>query len=72
MIKIEFIESTQNCFEAKIFENGKQLEMIRNVTVILRAGKDAIYLKNMPDPWLKSIIDKGIPFNPSRRKKLGN
>lgn len=69
-VTIEFLESTKNCFESKISEDGKEQEKISNIMLILRAGKKAIYLKNMPEAWLESIIEKGIPFNPTRRKQI--
>ena len=70
-IRIEFEECSKNCYEAHIFENGKRQEMVKNVVVILGAGREAIYLKNMPEAWLEALIDKGsatLPFNPSRRR----
>jgi len=72
-IKIEFNEFSKDCTDAHIFEDEMEQGMLINVTVVLRAGKEPIYVKNMPDSWLDALIEKGnlLPFNPTKRGQHG-
>jgi len=70
-VTIEFDENSRDCLEARISEDGKLKVRLKNVLLILRPGKEPIYLGNMPSAWVEYLIEKGelIPYNPSMREK---
>lgn len=68
-IKITFEIPDPKCWTVRVKENNKEIGCLDNILIILRAGKEPIYLKNVPKAWLESIIENGEikPINPSSR-----
>lgn len=71
-VRIEF-DTMKPSVTAKIFHDGKPVQLTSILLVLDANFSLPSYSLNVPTPWLEKLIDKGEiwtlePINPSKRK----